>query len=352
MRVMITGGTGFIGGSAARALLAAGHSVTILARSRAKAAPIEALGATVVIGDIRDPDSVSRAATAAGGCKVVIHAAGVPRPASWRTFRAVHIQGTQNVIRAAQSAGANRLVHLASQAVTFRGVDQLHMDEASPYPTRFIDPYSATKAEGEQLALAAHNSDRMQALSLRPAVVWGRGDTTVLPIMARLAKSPLGVPMCGDGRNIEATTHIDNLVQAILLAVSAPIPQHTTSPGPAYLIADPFRITWKEFLAAQIEAAGVRPRFTRIPRAIAIPSAWILDHTAASLGLPVPLATFGLRNALTSRIICTTRAHDELGYTPHIGLAEGLADLRQWVKGIGGPSALMKCAGKGAAAPS
>ena len=167
---------------------------------------------------------------------------------------------------------------------------------------------------------------------MRPAVVWGPGDGTVLPILIRLARSPLGVPMCGDGTNIESTTFIDNLIDAMLAGLSAP-----SAAGRAYLICDPFRITWREFIERQLEAAGVRPRFLRVPAALAVPAAWMLDHAAAALRLPVPLALFGVRSAMTSRCFVGTRARDELGYEPRIGLEEGLRRLREWVTEVGRP---------------
>ena len=76
---------------------------------------------------------------------------------------------------------------------------------------------------------------------------------------------------------------------------------------------------------------GVRARFRRVPRALAIPASWMLDHAAGALGLPVPLAYFGVRTSLTSRIVTSTRACEELGYAPRVGLEDGMADLRAWV---------------------
>lgn len=332
MRVLITGGTGFIGGATARALLARGDQVVVLTRSEPRGAAARGLGAILAIGDVRDATSIARAAS---GCDVVVHSAGLPKPSTWRQFRAVHVEGTHNVIAASRRAGAGRIVHVASQAVMFGGRDLFEMREEDPYP-RHIDPYSATKAEGERLALAA-NGDGIEVTSLRPAVVWGRGDTTVLPIMARLARSMLGIPMCGPGTNIEATTHIANLVDATLLAIDSP-----RAPGRAYLVADSFRVEWKAFLAALVEAAGVKARFTRIPRPFAHGAAWLLDHATGALGLPVPLARFGVRASLTSRVIASTRARDELGYVPRVGLADGLADLRAWITELGGAAALLR----------
>ena len=331
MRIMITGGTGFIGGAAARCLLDRGDSVVILARSPARATALEERGAKIIAGDLRDPVAVTRAAD---GCDAVLHAAGLPRPATWKKFRAIHIDGTRNVLSAAMRLGVRRVVTIASQSVLFAGRDLLGVDETYAYPRSYIDPYSATKAAGERLALAENNPD-LEVTSLRPAVVWGRGDTTILPIFARLARSTFGVPACGDGLNLEATTHIDNLTEAMLAALTAP-----AAPGRAYFVVDGFQIGSREFLSRLLDAADVRPRFFHVPRLLAEPAAWMLDHAAGALGLPVPLAYFGVRSALSSRSINSTRARDELGYRARVGLDEGLVDLRAWVAEIGGAKAL------------
>ena len=335
MRTLLTGGTGFIGSAVARRLLGLGWPLTVIARSPERACGLKELGALVVAGDLLDPASVRRAAE---GCRAVVHAAGVPRPATWRTFRAVHIDGTAAVVHAAQAAGVARLVNIASQAVLFDGRDLLDVDDSCPYPQRYIDPYSETKAQAERLALAANDPPGLSVISLRPAVVWGPGDTTVLPIIAKLARSPMGVPMCGDGSNTEATTYIENLVDAVVAALDAP---PASGPGPTYLITDGFTVAWKQFLSMQLEAAGVRARFRRIPASVAIASAWMMDTLAGAFHLPVPLALFGVRSSITSRRFITTRAKDELGYAPRVGLEEGLKSLRAWVEQLGGQSGLI-----------
>lgn len=319
MSTLITGATGFIGSCVARRLLALGRPVTVLARSEAKARTLAAGGAKVVIGDLEDVESLKRAAA---GCGAVVHGAGVPRPASWRVFRRVHVRGTESLARAAHEAGVTRFVNISSQAVMFGGEDIVNQGDDAPYPRRYVDPYSQTKAAGERAAMAAHSAE-MAVLSLRPGVVWGPGDTTILPVFAKLSRSLMGIPMCGDGSNIETTTYIDNLMDAAVLALDAPAPTRAR----AFVVRDGFEISWREFLAMQLEAIGVRAKFRRVPRAIALPGAWVLDTSAGVLGLPVPLARFGFLSSMTSRKFTGTGARDVIGYEPRVGLREGLAEV-------------------------
>ncbi len=336
MKILVTGGTGFVGGAIARRLVERGDDVVLLVRTPEKAAALVQLGAEAMRGDLADKESLTQAAH---GCQAVVHCAGVPRPASWRTFRRAHVTGTDNLVSAAQAAGTQRFLNVASQAVLFDGTDLDGADESTPYPTRFIDPYSRTKAEGEQIAMAAHDPGGMTVVSVRPAVVWGPGDTTILPIMAKLASGPLGIPAPGDGRKLEATTYIDNLTDGMLIALD-----HPEAGGRCYFIVDDFEIGARLFLSRQLEAIGVAPRYCRVPKILAASLGWMMDRVAGGLGLPVPLAYFGYRMAVTGRRYETTRAREELGFQPAIDLEDGLRRLADWAEKLGGPEAVANLA--------
>lgn len=348
MRVAVTGATGFIGGAVARRLLTQGHAVVAVARRASRAAALERAGAEVAqvdLADDRTRGAAERIDAALNGCHAVVHCAGLPRTASRRRFQLVHVEGTRRTVAAAVRAGTRRFVNIATQAVVFDGHAIENGDESLPYPHRFIDPYSRTKAEAERAVLAAAGADAgggaLGVISLRPAVVWGRGDTTILPILTRLAMGP-GIPQVGHGRHLEATTHIENLVDAVMLAVQAD--NDSPALGRAWFIVDDFGVTWKELMSATVTAAGVRPRFRRIPRWIAGPAAWTMDTAASALGLPVPLAYFAYRMAITGRSYRITGAQQRLGYRPRVGWAQGLEDLDDWVHSLGGPRELMKLA--------
>lgn len=343
MRVLVTGGTGFIGSAVVRRLRARGDEVVVLARrpGSGAAAALAATGAKIVAGDLLETGACR---AAVDGCGAVVHCAGRPGPATRSLLTRLHVDATRSVIEAARAGGVRRVVNIASQAVLFGGEDLINASDATPYPARYIDPYSETKAAGERLALAASGIGGLEVLSLRPAVVWGRGDRTVLPIMLKLARG-LGIPACGPGTNIEATTHIENLADAVLLALDGPGGTGGAGvAGKAYLVLDGFRVTWREFLGRTVEAAGVRAKFMTVPRAVAEPAAWALDRVAGGLGLPVPLAYFGVRTALTSREFNATGARDELGYVPRVGWEDGLADLGRWVESVGGWRGVVKAA--------
>lgn len=332
MRVLVTGGRGFIGGATVRRLLLRGDRPVVLSRRAAgsveRGEGVEWLSADL-LGPGHGAEAVRRAAEREP-IDAVVHCAGRPGPGSWRMMRRLHVDATRALIDAAAAGGARAFVHVASQAVLFGGDDLIGVGDDAPYPRRYIDPYSATKGAGERLALSMNGTPGsrgpLRVASIRPALVWGRGDTTVLPIMVKLARG-LGIPMTGGGRNIEATTHVEHAVDGIVGALGC-----TVSGGKAYLILDGFEVTWKQFMTGIVEAAGTRAKFLRVPKWLAVPSAWALDRAAGALGLPVPLAYFGVRNAMTSRRFRPTRAAADFGYAPRIGWEEGLADLAAWCR--------------------
>lgn len=334
MGTLVTGSTGFIGRALVGRLRAQGEEVVALVRRPEIAPALEAAGARVVIGDVTRPDSL---ALAVRGVEAVVHCAGVPRPATLRVYRAVHIGGTSAMLEASRAAGVRRFVNIASQAVVFAGRDLLDVDETCETPKRFIDPYSETKAEAERIALGANQPGSFEVTSLRPPLVWGRGDTTILPIMARLATGRFGAPIIGKGDNIEATVHVENLLDAVDAAIAAP-----AAAGRAYFVVDGFSMTCRDFFTRQLGAIGAPARFMSLPRGPACAAAWALDGACGLVGATVPLAYFGARMAVTSRRYIGRRAHEELGYSARIGLEEGMADLGAWAREIGGAKALIE----------
>ncbi|MBI4617517.1 MAG: NAD-dependent epimerase/dehydratase family protein [Planctomycetes bacterium] len=319
-RILVTGATGFIGSRLVKRLLGDGdgHAVSGMVRDPEKARPLFASGMRPVLADVtRELATLERALT---GAEVVFHLAAVTGPAPLARFAAVNVEGTRKLLEAARRAGVRRFVNVASQAVLFAGKDLVGVDEEAPYPDRYIDPYSETKAEAERLVLSA-NQDGFETTSVRPCLVWGAGDTTVLPNFVGLSRG-FGIPLPGPGDREEATTHVENLVDGLLLAASSP-----KAPGRAYYIADGFEVRFRDFLELQLRAVGVEPKFRRIPYPVAAAVAWLADVPPRWIGAPVALARFGLRAAVTGRRVRTLRAREELGYAPRIGLEEGLADL-------------------------
>src|SRR5262245_33732739 len=143
MKILVTGGGGFLGRVITEMLLARGDSVRVFARNSYP--DLEKLGAEIYRGNIRDPGSVSQSLV--GGFDAVIHTAAVAGIwGDWKYYHATNTIGTTNVIQACRLHGVRRLVFTSSPSVAFDGVPQENVNEdASPYPTKWLAHYPHSK---------------------------------------------------------------------------------------------------------------------------------------------------------------------------------------------------------------
>src|SRR3954469_7651999 len=206
MKYFVTGGSGFIGRHLLLRLLADGHVVRALARSDESARVVEGLGATPVRGDLAD---VGGLVDEIRGSAVVVHAAA--DVTSWRPDHEVNVTGTSRMLDAAREAGVRRFVHVSTEAVLVGGKPLRYVDESAPYPAKHVGEYARTKALAEQLVLAA-NGRQLRTVAVRPRLVWGPGDTTLLPEILEAARHGRWVWMDG-GHYLTSTCHVANLCE-------------------------------------------------------------------------------------------------------------------------------------------
>jgi nucleoside-diphosphate-sugar epimerase len=315
--IFITGASGFVGGAIVRAL-ASKHSIRALSRSAQSDATIAALGAKPVRGELGKiaPELLQ-------GSAAVIHcAAFVKQWGTRKEFWSANVDGTRQLIDAARDANVPRFIHIGTEAALFHGQSMRDIDETYPYPERTPFLYSETKAAAERLVLAA-GSPSFQAISIRPRFVWGPGDQTILPVLVTMVRSGRFVWIDG-GRAQTSTTHIANLVRGVELALEA------GRGGQAYFVTDDGATTMRAFLTELLATRDLTPPEKSIP-------GWLARSLGAStetlwrtlhLAKEPPLTRFAA--ALMSRdcTISSEKARRELGYTPVISRAEGLAALR------------------------
>ncbi|MBI3647398.1 MAG: NAD-dependent epimerase/dehydratase family protein [Actinobacteria bacterium] len=173
--VLVTGGSGFVGGALLRRLLAGGLQVRALARSAGSAAALEAAGARPVPGDVLDPAAMTEAMR---GCSIAFHVAGVNamcRRDPSEMYR-VNVAGAENAARAAARAGVERLV-VTSSAAAIGEVTGTIGREDSPHRGRFLSHYERSKHLGELRAFEASSELGLEMVALNPASVQGPGRT-------------------------------------------------------------------------------------------------------------------------------------------------------------------------------
>lgn len=315
MKILVTGGTGFLGGHLVPQLIADGHEVLTLIRSPRDAARMQAMGATTVLGDLS-----KRAGAALPMIDEVVHAAAWfhfsgPR----KPYLEVNVEGTRRLLAAAAAAGATVFVTISSGGVIMddAGSPVIDADEGvKTYPDSFSG-YIASKAQAETLVLSA-NRPGFRTLALRPTAIWGPGDAFAKALPEAIAGGRFALIDRGDYPY--ATTHVDNVVEAVKLALS------TDAGGRAYFIADREVMTFREFIGLIAEThgetiAGLRSIPYRLASLIgrSMDLVWGLMRRDDD----PPLSRTMVRMIGRAYTVNDSAARRELGYVGQVDLAAG-----------------------------
>ena len=326
MKALVTGGGGFLGKAIVRQLLARGDSVRSL--SRRGYPDLTALGVDHHSGDIGDAEAVRRAVQ---GCEIVFHAAakaGVWGP--YEAFYRANVLGTRHVIEACRQQGVRRLVYTSSPSVVFDGTDMEGVDESVPYPEHFEAFYPQTKAEAEQLVLAA-NDDQLATVALRPHLIWGPEDNHLVPrILERGARGALR--RIGTRDCLVDTIYIDNAARGHLQAADH-LAVHGAVAGKAYFLSQGEPLPVWDVINRILDVGGLPPVSGSISaqRAYRI-GAWLERiHTLLRLKSEPRLTRFVARELSTAHWFDLTAARRDFGYVPRVSFDEGMERLRTWL---------------------
>ena len=310
----MTGGSGFIGGALIERLRREGWDVRALARSERAAERVRELGAEPVMGDLDDLEVED--------CEVAFHAAAkVEDFGDPSEFERVNVQGTRNVVAACTAWGVRRLVHVGTEAALMAGQPLVGVDETAPLRPDSPVLYSSTKARAEQLVRAA-NGAGLETVVIRPRFVWGRGDTTLLPALIEMVRSGR-FRWVGGGRQLTATTHVDNTVEGLWLGATK------AEPGGVYFVTDGEPVVFREFLTAMLGTQSIEIPDKSVPTAVANAAAVVSERLWRLLSRPgnPPLTRFAVWASSQECTLDISRAERELGYQPVKTREEGLAEL-------------------------
>jgi nucleoside-diphosphate-sugar epimerase len=305
MKVLVTGGGGFIGSHVVDRLLTEGHEVRALDNfATGRRENLEAVldDIELVEGDIQ---SYERAHTAVRSCDVVLHQAALPSvPRSVLdplTSNASNVIGTLNLLLAARDSDVRRVV-LASSSSVYGSNPELPKREAQQ--TRPIAPYAVTKLAAEGYAQSFHRVYGLSTVVLRYFNVFGpRQDprseyAAVIPKLIAAALQGTSPVIFGDGEQTRDFTYVDNVVQANLLAMEAP-----EAAGEVFNVACGESVTLNRLVQLIGELTGRE---------------LVADHAPARPG--------EVRHSRAD----ITRARTELGYEPEVDLVEGLRRTFEW----------------------
>ncbi|AKZ60390.1 putative NAD(P)H steroid dehydrogenase [Streptomyces ambofaciens ATCC 23877] len=323
MKVLVTGGSGFLGLEICRRLSARGDVASSLHRRPSGA--LQQLGVHQHLGDLTDADAVSRAVA---GCDAVIHNAalagvsGPPRP-----YWATNVLGTRHVIEQCRAHGVRTLLYTSTASVVFRPGGLEGATESLPTAPRHLAAYPATKARAEALVLAAHGPE-LATVSLRPHIIWGPGDPHFAPVLARAVRAGR-LLMPGDGANLIDTTHVRTAAHAHLLALDSLRRSPQTAGGRAYFIGQGDPRPLREITRHFLRAAGIDARWCAVPPRLATIGAAVGDTIlrAARSTRTHALSRFLVAELLHPHYFDLTAARRDLDFAPPVGFDAGIAEL-------------------------
>jgi nucleoside-diphosphate-sugar epimerase len=330
MKILVTGGGGFLGQALCRGLVERGHEITSFNRGRYP--ELDRFGVRQVQGDLADGEAVRRAFA---GQEAIFHnAAKAGAWGSYASYYQANVVGTENVITACRIQGVGRLVYTSTPSVTHRATHPVEggTAESVPYGEGFKAPYAATKAIAERAVLAA-NDAALATIALRPRLIWGPGDHQLLPRLVERAKTGR-LRLVGDGTNRIDTTYIDNAAQAHFDAFDRLAPGAACA-GRAYFISNGEPKPAREIVNALLAAAGAPPvtKTVPFPLAYAIGAVCEAAWTLLPLRGEPPLTRFLAEQLSTTHWYDMTPATRDFGYVPRVSIAEGLARLEAACRG-------------------
>ncbi|GAO41452.1 NAD-dependent epimerase/dehydratase family protein [Flavihumibacter petaseus] len=327
MKLLVTGGGGFLGSAIVKQLRTAGHDVISYTRNHYP--ELGDTGALQMQGDIAD---YSRLSKAAAGCDGIFHvAARTGTSGHYRDFYQTNVWGTEQVLRACRQYGIKNLVFTSSPSVVFDGKDLEGGDESLPYPKKYSAWYPKTKALAEQLVMAA-NSASLRTVSLRPHLIWGPGDTHYLPA---LIKRSQGGSLCilGNAPKLVDCTYIDNAAMAHIRAFDRLLKHPEQLAGKTYFISQESPIPVTSLMNMLLASGGCAPVTRHLPAGLVRFSAKTLErlYRALKLNGEPPVSYFVAQQLSTAHWFDITAAKRDFGYSPDISIEQGMERLRMWV---------------------
>jgi uncharacterized protein YbjT (DUF2867 family) len=237
VKVLVTGGTGFVGPKVVRGVVEAGHDVRALARNRKKAAHVAALGAELVEGDVTDAASLR---IAVEGVDAVVHLVAI-RQGRAEEFQRIMVDGTRSLLAAANEVGVRRFVHMSALGTTEESKD--------------LVPYYGAKWEMEQDV----RSSSIPHVIHRPSFIFGR-DGGILTTFRKIAKLAPVTPIVGSGQQRIQPIWVEDVGRYFARSLELDAATNRT-----FELGGPDAVTWNEFWERLKRALGVRRPSMHVP---------------------------------------------------------------------------------------
>jgi predicted dehydrogenase/nucleoside-diphosphate-sugar epimerase len=318
-KVLVTGANGLIGRHLVRRLLQEGNRVRLFVRRQPEAERMNDANVEVFLGDLGDPAAVERAVA---GTEIVYHV-GAAMKGGAHDYERGTVCGTQNIVDSVLRHNVQRLVYISSlsclHAAAARPDDVITEDwPIEPSPTK-RGAYTQAKTVAEKIVRDAVRDRHLRAVLLRPGRVFGPGMTLLTPEVAR----PVGnaFVVLGDGTRELPLVYVEDVIDAIVLAAET-----SEFDGSIFHIVDRTRITQNQVVRDYISRNAKKATVTHVPVAVVYAMALGVELLSKILKRPAPLSRYRLKSALARMQFDCSRAENDLGWRPRVGVASGLQE--------------------------
>src|SRR6476646_1397411 len=318
-KVLVTGGNGLIGRHLVRRLLQEGNRVRIFVRRQPLAEFMNDRNIEVFLGDLGDPAAVDRAVV---GTEIVYHV-GAAMKGNAHDHERGNVCGTQNIVDIVLRHHVHRLVYISSlgclhAAVARRGDVVTEDWPVEPYPTK-RGAYTQAKTAAEKIVLDAVGDRHLPAVLLRPGRVFGPGMTLLTPEVAR--KLGNFFVILGDGSRELPLVYVEDVIDATVLAAET-----SKFDGRVFHIVDRTQITQNQVVRDYVSKNAKKAAVMHVPVAIVYSLALGFEGLSKVLNRSVPLSIYRVKSALARMRFDCSRAENELGWQPRVGVTCGLQE--------------------------
>ncbi len=324
MKILVTGGGGFLGQAICRLLVARGYDVASF--NRGVYPELDQLGVRQIRGDLADADAMREAARSMDA--IFHNAAKAGAWGSYESYRLANVVGTDNVIAACRTHGIGKLVYTSTPSVTHRANHPVAGGNEidTPYGDHFKAAYPITKTIAEKAVLAA-NDGALATVALRPRLIWGPGDNQLLPRLVERARAGR-LRFVGDGENLIDSTYVENAAQAHLDAFDH-LAVGTGCAGKPYFISNGDPRSARVTINALLGAVGAPQVRGTIPFGVAYAAGAILEVAWRALPLKgePPMTRFLAEQFATTHWYDISAARRDFGYAPQVNFDDGLQRL-------------------------
>jgi len=326
MKILVTGGTGFLGRHLVWRLASLGHELIFTGRNPSAAkevidlcpAPIHWL--PIQHGSVQAENLLIEAAE---GVDAIVHTAALSAPWGKREdFIKANVESTKEVLAACEKHKIQKLIHISTPSVYFEFKDRLQVKESDPQP-KPINVYVATKAQAEKLVIIANIPQR---IILRPKAIFGPWDNTLMPRILRVIESGK-VPLISQGQALLDVTYVENVVDAIELALTKDLQKslaiYNVTNGEPQKLHELFSLLSKEF--------KLPLKTKNLPWWLVKPIAHSLEFVSRiTNGKEPKITAYGAGVLTFSQTLDISAIEKDLGYTPRVKFSEALARYKKW----------------------